>query len=254
MLNYISAEWYKLRHTKGIFLSFGVLLVLVTLLFVPAFWVQAPTFEAYAGGYIVTLVLGFFLAPIFAVRAFDDQYGRGTMKNEVVFGIPRRRIYLGKLAFGALAGTGAALLVLAFYLLLCILMGGLAEENATLCIELCVSGTLLVIPLWLASLSLAFLLQAVMRSSAGAVAINYLFLLFGTPIALMGGLEEPTTSLLLNFMNRWFFVAPYRAIYVTTDLNWSAFCGMTYSWLVGAGWVLATTSIGLAVFSRREIN
>ena len=31
MLNYISAEWYKLRHTKGIFIAFGFLLLLIAL-------------------------------------------------------------------------------------------------------------------------------------------------------------------------------------------------------------------------------
>ena len=254
MLNYISAEWYKLRHTKGIFIAFGVLLGLIALLFAPSFQMLRPSFEVYAGTYVMALVIGFFLAPIFAVRAFDDQYGRRTMKNEVVFGIPRCRIYVGKLLFGALLGIGAAFLVLAFYLLLCILSGGMAEENAPLCIDLCVRGTLMVLPLWLAGLSLAFLLQATVRSSAGAVAANYMILIFGTPIALLGGSEEPTASHFLNFMNRWFFVAPFRNLYDTLDLNWGVFTGMTYSWLVGLGWILATTLIGLAVFSRKEVN
>lgn len=248
MLNYLSAEWYKLRHTKGIFLAFGFLLFLISLFFIPAMWLHRPTFEVYANAYIVTLMLGFFLAPIFAVRAFDDQYGRGTMKNEVVFGIPRSRIYLGKLAFGGLVGTGAALLVLAFYLGLCALIGGFGEENALLCIELCVRVTLLVLPLWLASLSLAFLFQAVMRSTAMAVVVNYLLLIFLIPIALMGS-DEPTASPILNFIYRWFFVSPFRKLYVVPSIT-----GLGDSWLVGVGWVAATTLLGLAIFSRKEIN
>ena len=254
MLNYISAEWYKLRHTKGIFIAFGFLLLLIALLFLPALGMMKPIFEVYAGAYVVTLMVGFFLAPIFAVRAFDDQYGRGTMKNEVVFGIPRHRIYLGKLGFSALLGTAAAFLVLGFFLLLCILAGGLAEANALLCIDLCIKSTLLVLPLWLASLSLAFFLQVAVRSNGGAVAVDYLILLFGTPIALMGGAENPTASHFLNFMSRWFFVAPFRNLYDTLDIEWGVFSGMSYSWLVGAGWVLVTTQAGLAVFSRKEIN
>lgn len=254
MLNYISAEWYKIRRTRGVFIAFGVLLVLISLLFIPSAWTQKPTFELYTGGYVMALLVGFFLAPIFAARAFDDQYGRGTMKNEVVFGIPRHRIYLGKLGFGALMGTAAAFLVLGFYLLLCILAGGLAEDNALLCIDLCIKATLLVLPLWLASLSLAFLLQVAVKSSGGAVAANYLLLLFGTPISLMGGTEEDTASHLMNFMSRWFLVAPFRSLYDTLDLEWGVFSGMSYSWLVGLGWILATTLIGLALFSRKEIN
>lgn len=251
MLNYISAEWYKLRRTRGIFIAFGLLLCLVTLLFWPAFWYEEPTFYAYTAAYMVGLLLGFFLAPVFAIKAFDDQYGRGTMKNEVVFGIPRRRIYLGKLAFGALAGTAAALLVLGFYLLLCVLAGGLGDEDALLYIELCVQGTLFVLPLWLASLSLAFCLQAVIKSSAGATVADYLFLFFLTPVALVGS-EEPTASHVVNFINRWFFVSPYRRFYMIGATEQVS--GMGHSWLVGMGWVAVTTLVGLAALSRKEIR
>ncbi|MCI9263864.1 MAG: ABC transporter permease subunit [Oscillospiraceae bacterium] len=254
MLNYISAEWYKLRRTKGIFVAFGVLLLLIAVLFIPSAWVMIPSLEVYAGTYIVALLLGFFLAPIFAVRAFDDQYGRQTMKNEVVFRIPRCRIYLGKLIFGGLLGTGAAFLVLGFYLVMCILSGGMAEENALLYMDLCVRGTLQVLPLWLASLSLAFLLQVAVRNSGGAVAVNYLLLLFGTPIAVMSSTGEAAGSHFLNFMTRWFFVAPYWNFYNTMGIGGSGFSGMVGSWLVGLGWVLATTLIGLGILSRREIN
>ena len=251
MHNYISAEWYKLRRTKGFFIAFGVLLALIALLFYPTAWRMKPLFPVYTGAYIMGLLLGFFLAPIFAVKAFDDQYGRGTMKNEVVFGIPRRRIYLGKLAFGALAGTAAALLVLGFYLLLCVLAGGLGDEDALLYIELCVQGTLFVLPLWLASLSLAFCLQAVIKSSAGATVADYLFLFFLTPVALVGS-EEPTASHVVNFINKCFFVSPYRRFYMVGATEQVS--GMGYSWLVGLGWVAATTLVGLAALSRKEIQ
>lgn len=251
MLNYISAEWCKLRHTKGIFIGFGALLVLIALLFFPAAWGLKPVFSVYTGAYILGLLLGFFLAPIFAIKAFDDQYGRGTMKNEVVFGIPRYRIYLGKLTFGAIMGTAAAFFVLGFYLLMCVLAGGLEDGgDALLYIELCVQGTLFVLPLWLASLSLAFCLQVIIKSSAGATAADYLLLLFLTPVALVGS-EEPTASLALNFINKCFFVSPYRRFYVIGATEQVS--GMGYSWLVGLGWVAVTTLVGLAALSRKEI-
>lgn len=251
MLNYISAEWYKLRHTKGMFLAFGVLLCMIAFIFWPAFWYREPTFAIYAGAYVVALLLGFFLAPIFAVKAFDDQYGRGTMKNEVVFGIPRHRVYLGKLVFGGLLGIGASFLVLAFYLTLCLLTGGYGDEYALVCIDLCIQATLLVLPLWLSSLSLAFCLQVVIRSSAGATVADYLLLFFLTPVALVGS-EEPTASVVVNFINRYFFVSPYRRLYMlgTTE----QISGMGYSWLVGLGWVAVTTLVGLAALSRKEIR
>ena len=38
MLNYISAEWYKLCRTKGIFLAFVFLLFMIGLIFYPWFF------------------------------------------------------------------------------------------------------------------------------------------------------------------------------------------------------------------------
>lgn len=253
MLNYLSAEWYKLRRTKGIFLAFGLLLALIAMVFVPSFWYRKPTFGIYAMAYLVSLILGFFLAPVFAVRAFDDQYGRGTLKNEIVFGIPRQRIYLGKLLLGGATGTAAALIVLVFYLLLGLLTGGgEGQENALVYAELCLRGTLIVLPLWLASLSLTFCLLALIRSSAGAIALNYIFLFLTTPLALLAP-GTHTDSHVWNFFSYWHFVSPFRMLYESVDgepilptLGWSL--------AVGVGWIVATTAVGLAVFNRREIK
>lgn len=253
MFNYLSAEWYKLRRTKGIFVAFGVLLALIAMIFIPSFWYKPPTFQIYAAAYLAFLMLGFFLAPVFAVRAFDDQYGRGTLKNEIVFGIPRSRVYLGKLALGGLTGMAAAFIVLGFYLLLCALSGGLREEGALVYAELCLRGTLLVLPLWLASLSLAFCLQAVIKSSSGAIALNYIFLFFTTPLALIAPAQH-TDSHVWNFFSFWFFVSPFRGIYEAVGaaaLSWKT---MSWAWLIGLGWVAVTTLIGLGIFEKREIN
>lgn len=253
MLNYISAEWYKLRHTKGIFIAFVILLAFILILFLPKFWVVEMRFEIYAVAYLAFLPLGFFLAPIFASKAFDDQYGRGTLKNEVVFGIPRSHIYLGKLAFGALVGTGGALIVVGFYLLMNFLAHGMGEENILPYVDLCVQGTLLTLPLWLASLSLAFCLQVIVKNSAGAIVLDYLILIFGTPLALVGT-DEPTASAVMNFFTRWFFVAPFRVIYTAMDQEQVTISGLRYSWMVALGWIVVTTLAGIAAFSRKEIS
>ena len=251
MLNYISAEWYKLCRTKGLFIAFGILLVLVTLLFFPSFWYQMPTFGVYATAYLAFLPAGFFLAPIFAVKAFDDQYGRGTLKNEVVFGVPRYRSYLGKLSIGALTGTGAALIVLAVYLLLSYMGRGPQEEYLLIFVEMSLRGTLLTLPLWLASMSLAFCLQVVLSNSAGAIAVDYLLLLIGTPLSLIG-YEGKVYSPILNFFDRWFFVAPFREVFIEQGLpSWSS---VGYSWLIGLGWIGATCLVGITAFRQKEIK
>ena len=66
------------------------------------------------------------------------------------------------------------------------------------------------------------------------------------------GSEESTASLILNFINRWFFVSPYRRLYMLGTVG--RISGMGYSWLVGLGWVAVTTLVGLAALSRKEIR
>lgn len=102
-------------------------------------------------------------------------------------------------------------------------------------------------------MSLAFCLQAVFRNSAGATAVNYLFLLFAVPIS-MAGFFEKTDSPILNFFNYWFFVAPYRITYSVMDGTWTSAGGMAYSWLVGIAWVVGTSAVGLFAFNLKELH
>ncbi len=95
MLNYLSAELYKLRRKKSLYIGIAALLVLESLLFTPSLWIdEMPLAEILMGFFTTALPCGLFLAPVFAVLAFDNQHGYATLKNEVVFGIPRSRVYL----------------------------------------------------------------------------------------------------------------------------------------------------------------
>ncbi len=80
MLNYISAELYKLRRKKSLYTGMVVLLALEGLLFVPIFWVDdiplAGELVVFLNG---ALPFGLFLAPAFAVLDFDNQYGYASL-------------------------------------------------------------------------------------------------------------------------------------------------------------------------------
>ena len=63
--------------------------------------------------------MGLYLAVVVADEVFSDQYKNDTLKNEVSFGLPRRRIYLGKLVTAAGIGLLLAFLTLLVYAVLC---------------------------------------------------------------------------------------------------------------------------------------
>lgn len=256
MLNYIFAELYKLRRKKSLFIGMAVLLALESLAFTPAFWLDdTPMADVLLVFLDSLLPLGVFLAPVFAVLAFDNQDGHGTLKNEVVFGIPRSRAYLGKLLAGMLAGTLAAAAVVGWYLLLCALRVGPSLADVPwgqMIID--VSSAWLT---WLAASSFAMFLLFFLRSTTGAMILAYLLTSIGFPVAMMGAGEgaAPWVKLAVEL----FYAAPYQRFWLwwatksgqTPPIHWAP---LWHAMVVCALWVGGFTALGLACFHRREIK
>lgn len=255
MLNYISAELYKLRHKKSLFIGMAALLVLEGLLFVPAFWIdELPLADALVAFLDGALPFGLFLAPVFAVLAFDNQYGHATLKNEVVFGIPKSRIYLGKLLTGMLVGTVAAAMAIGWYLLLLTLTAGSPME-AGLWVQLLVNVVSAWLT-WLAALSFAMFLLFTLKSSTGAMIVAYLVAFVGVPIGMIGAGEG--AALWVRLSVNLFYSAPYKKFWydIGKDVNRSlplSWGPLTYAAVVCALWVGIFTVLGLLRFRRREI-
>ncbi len=256
MLNYVSAELYKFTRKKGVFVGVALLILLESLVFLPGVMIDKEI-ENEAMVYLVFLstaaMSGLFLAPIFAVRAFDDQYGSGTMKNEIVYGIPRSRIYLGKLLTGTVMGTLCALVVVAWFLLLTALTTraypATPEQwgSALACVGLCWLS-------WLSVLSLTFFLLTVMKSSTGAVVLVYLLTFIGLPTSLIGGAEASAPHW-FAVLCRLFYTYPYGGSVWFNGVEYnSPDVTAPYALFVCALWVGGTTALGLALFHRREIK
>lgn len=262
MLNYISAELYKLRHKKGFFVGMVVLLVLESLLFVPAFWVaDLPKRDVLLSFLDALLPMGFFLSPVFAVLVFDNQHGYATLKNEVVFGIPKSRIYLGKLLTAALVGTVAAALMLGWYLLLCALTVG-PLVDAQLWAQFLINMTTAWLT-WLSALSFAMCLLFSLGSSTMAMVVAYLVAFLGVPVGIIGTNPDPNygPALWVKVSVNLFYSAPYQRFWFwfgevyppgfEAPLDWSP---LRYALVVWVVWTGIFTAIGLLRFRRREIK
>ncbi len=90
---------------------------------------------------------------IVADAVFSDQYKTGTLKNEVSYGIPRERIYLGKLATAAAAGLLLVFLTLLAYAVLCRLLIPAGPEDWQ-AVQTFLFRLLAAVPLWLGALAL----------------------------------------------------------------------------------------------------
>lgn len=261
MLNYISAELYKLRRKKSLYIGLAVLLALESLFFAPSFWVDEIREKEVLLSFLDALLpAGLFLAPVFAALAFDNQYGYTSLKNEVVFGIPKSRIYLGKLLTAMTVGTVAAAVVVGWYLLLCTLTAGpLMEAKLWAQFLINVASAWLT---WLAALAFAMCLLFSLGSSTGAMVVAYLVAFVGVPLGIVGADPGPNgPALWIKLLVNLFYSAPFKRFWFWfgevyppgywPPLDWSP---LTYAALVFALWVGFTTALGLLLFRRREIK
>jgi len=157
MVNYIRAEFYKVFRRRYTWITLVVLLALEALMV--AGWMFTNShgnhvdFYTGAGMLCVMLALGFYATLLTCDMVFADQYKNGTMKNEVSFGIPRTRIYLGKLLVSLAVSLLFMAVMAAFYLGLCYLALFHDPEADAVAMQMVGYCLLTALPLWVGVLA-----------------------------------------------------------------------------------------------------
>lgn len=251
MLNYIKAELYKALHRKYLWVLLFIMLTLETLF--ALLWVLegSKDFAGLMSTMTVTMPVGTYLAVLLADVVVSDPFKTGTMKNEVSFGLPRNRIYLGKLSAAAVTAVLFCAVLFAWYLGGCWLFSSHGDPEAfrtNLGILAYVAAASL--PLWLATLSLALSLYMMIKNQLISVAVIVLILTGGGGIlGLMSmmklGIVAKLAALYLNMVP----VIPLEAY--QGDLTWNL---MAENWAIGIGWTAVSTAAGIAVFRLRDIR
>lgn len=256
MANYLRAEWYKVarrwytRNLLAASLGLELLLMLGYVLFH-----SGPGKMGFATGatnLLALLQLGI-LAPVLTGElVFANQHKNGTLGNELSYGVPRSRIYWGKL----LCQTGLSLLLcvvmLGFYLAGCWLLLAHDPGDAQALIQ--VGWTLLAaLPLWLSAQALCccmyFLLPGDLAGGMVALACLYGLPLFLWVLSgLWGG--NPASGLL----ERVYCLMP--AVLLEEVIQRGAPNGPTLAlaWGTGWAWWAGWTALGLLGFRRKEIR
>lgn len=257
MLNYIRAELYKLFHRKYFWITLLVTLTLESLLvggwaFINMHGAHVSFDEAL---YTVTyeLVMGLYFTIIAGDIVFAGQYKNATLKNEVSFGLPRWRIYLGKLCAQLITALLMCFVMMAYYIAICRLflpvdttLGGQAAL-ANIATQL-----LYALPLWIGAQAAVCACLFCIKGGTGASI---------TAVALFGALPVALEFLGLMFSHQSFGQALLLAYdWLPSQLlqrignrvgDWGYFA---QTCLVGGTWLVVPTALGLWNFSRKEIN
>lgn len=258
MLNYANAEFYKVFRRKYLYVTFFSILALAALLCAGFIFVNSGgahvEFTQGAQNMLMMLSVGLYAAILVCDMVFSDQYKSNTLKNEVSFGIPRTRVYLGKLAVEAFIGVVMSVLVVAFYVGMCyITLYASPPEEAALALTIIGYCVLAAIPQWLAALALTnmffFLVKGNTLASfltVGVIAVVPVVLELSI---LLFGYRFPQLSEVLNVMrNHMPTLLIERAMSVVGDWGF-----MGKSWLVGGAWVVVSSAMGLIGFQKKEI-
>lgn len=251
MVDYIRAEFYKAFHRKYTWI-FLVLMLAGAALMVGG-WVYTNAngnqvdFYSGAGILVMMLSMGLYCTILTGDLVFSDQYKIGTMKNEVSFGVPRSRIYLGKLIVECVTALVLCAVILAFYIALCwIALPHDAGRDAQ--VLQTVGYTLLcALPLWLGGQALSNLMLFAFRSAVVATLVA---------VGVLGALPQ-VIKLLGMLVNEGFY--KLYEVLLTSPLE--VVSGAVGDWaffgrccILGACWFAAATAVGLAIFRRREVN
>lgn len=251
MLNYLKAELYKLLHQRAFCVSLSLLLALEGLLVVLLRALGAWNFNQSVSLLYGGLPAGFFLIYPLGTLAFSEQYKYNTLKNELSFGIPRARVYLGKLLASAIICIFACALVIAFFLGASWVLfpvapgGGLPTDLGTLAHCL-----LIALPPWLGALSLLHMLQFTTKNT---VLFTVLYIAYFMVF-------EPFVGLFANsltvaaWQNAFYILHRLQLSTPLNNLTGDLTPVLMWAWLVGMGWVVVTCAIGLTVFSKKDIK
>lgn len=271
MLNYVRAELYKVSHRTATWVTLAALLGLEALLVGLCAWFNAEGSGQVDAGYMLAIVpsnfldLGCYFTLISTGLVFAAQYKNSTLKNEVSFGLPRGRIYLGKLAAMLITALLFCLLAMTFYVGLSVLLLP-REAGWETDLQLFWESILGALPIWIgaqgACCACAFLLEAegvststsILLFDVSAGALQLVGAIFsGNGWEAFGGLLLkiyywlPTT--LLSNLYLYLTGQETEVSAATLDCPYPA-----RLLIVGAAWLVGFTCAGLAVFRRKEIK
>lgn len=255
MLNYISAELWRCTRRWTNLAGWGCFLLLVAVAGVT--WGTGGmvyALETLREFLMVGLYVGFPLAAL----TCGDLWRSGTLGNELSVGLTRRRIYFGKLLASLLMGVVLFFATVVVFLLAAAPWGAqAAEDQVRAAMGYLMEGIWISLPRYIGVVSLAQCLCFSLRATGMAPVLYYIYISLGE--LFLGSVNLYNIGPVGDVLNalaaivRPFLLGSAYFTYGNLTVPPPA-PGIGMSWLTGLGWVVVSSAVGMAVFSRREIK
>lgn len=262
MVNYLSAECYKAFHRKYFYIFLAVILSLAAAFMVllrveglretqtaeGMIMIQQVSVSELLGILSMSLSMGLYFLLIAADIVFSDQYKYNTLKNEVSYGLPRGRIYLGKLLSSALVAVALCAVLVGGYLGLSLLLfpAGEGLEPGLRTFGLWLAASL---PLWMGGLGLGLFLQFTMKSTAATITYVLIIGFFGSGFLDLMAVFLPSLEPVAKAARAISLNTPFSLMREQSPEE-----VMGYAWALGMAWLGVSTLAGLACFRKKEIS
>lgn len=124
MMNYIKSECYRVSHSKGIYVTTGVLAVLSFSFNLVLWWfrkMDGANFRYATTSYSYSNLVGYpmvycAIAAVMGMVLYEENRKNGNLKNTVAFGIPRVKIFAGECMVATASCIVTLIITLGVYL------------------------------------------------------------------------------------------------------------------------------------------
>lgn len=257
MINYIRSEFYRILHTKEIYL-FNLLLTAGVLALNGGIHAAAATLPniRYANvKFVLSFLTGsmdflFIAGAVLAVLLFSGNRKNGVMKNAVAYGMSRTSLFFGKCIVSFVMALASMVLLTAVYIVSAIL---LLEGPAQPYVELMLEGIAANLPFAAAALILAVAFIQFFEKEL-IVGLAWMAVIYLIPsICYSTGFQFKTMAEIAAWMPR-----NYLMTEVTAGMNgyaclWSEPEGAAKCVIAGVIGIVVFLSLGILINRRKEI-
>ena len=257
MINYIRSEFYRILHTKEIYL-FSLLLTAGVLALNGGIHAAAATLPniRYANvKFVLSFLTGsmdflFIAGAVLAVLLFSGDRKNGVMKNAVAYGMSRTSLFFGKCIVSFVMALASMVLLTAVYIVSAIL---LLEGPAQPYVELMLEGIAANLPFAAAALILAVAFIQFFEKEL-IVGLAWMAVIYLIPsICYSTGFQFKTMAEIAAWMPR-----NYLMTEVTAGMNgyaclWSEPEGAAKCVIAGVIGIVVFLSLGILINRRKEI-
>ncbi len=254
MFNIIRSELYKTRHRKYPYILVGVLSACI-LFFISVIAVQD---NANGTGFglgdilmacVPLLSMGVYVTVLIVDAVFSDEYKNQTMKNTIAFGISRTSVFFGKLIAELIVAIISLAILLAVLIISTLILIGPGDAMVLqAALPIFFQRVALSLPLFVGALCVANLLSFTIKSNGLCMTVFFAMFALGAEVCVL--LARLIGPVFLTIRD-WLLMPQFESI-VKNTIVFSDVLGKCL--IVGLGYAIVATVVGLALFQRKEIK